>query len=236
MTCDATTTHANWGRTPMMAARKQSSVADTVATRPTRPLDALAVFIRRLRTTTLLAWASQGGSGRFDSDLSRCTLQFGESSHETGLTTMATAAGSPTDAMLTPALWLGADCEQVCAQAAKGWLRFDGSGGEQHLLAPIRVRPVFLHEPARSFDSVQRHRVEACTPDFGYELFGAVEVGGGEPLGVANRVGFRCWPSTRSYSAIARKGDRDDVVGCGFSEGSLYRCAGSVVHVATPDS
>ncbi len=91
--------------------------------------------------------------------------------------------------MLVTDLWLGADGEQVCAQAAKGWLRFDGSGREQHLFAARGVRPVLLHEPARSFDSVQRHRVEACLLDFVCELVGAVEVGGGEPLGVTNRVG-----------------------------------------------
>jgi hypothetical protein len=48
---------------------------------------------------------------------------------------------------------------------------------------------VLLHKPAWFFDPEQRHRVEACVPDFINELFGAVEVGGGEPLGIANRVG-----------------------------------------------
>src|SRR5665647_1560591 len=85
--------------------------------------------------------------------------------------------------------WLGADREQVCAQTDQRLLRLDGSRRQQHLFAPVRVRPVLLHEPARTFDSEQRHRVEACVPDFINELLGSVEVGGGEPLGVAGRVG-----------------------------------------------
>ena len=76
---------------------------------------------------------------------------------------------------------------------------------------------MLLHEAARSLYPIQRHRVEACTADFIDELLGAVEEGGGEPLGVANRVGV-------SVLAIDKVAFCDGAREGGLSHPSTIRC------------
>jgi hypothetical protein len=64
---------------------------------------------------------------------------------------------------------------------------------------------VLLHEPPRSLNFVQGDGIEACLLDFGRELLRAVEVCGGKPLRVANRVGVPVLATRPSRESSGRQ-------------------------------
>jgi len=73
-------------------------------------------------------------------------------------------------------------------------LRLDGARSEQDLLTPSRICPLLAQRPARALNPVQSQAGEASLLDLSGQAAGGVEVGGGEELRPADRVGVAVLP------------------------------------------
>src|SRR5215469_11546598 len=74
---------------------------------------------------------------------------------------------------------------QLCLNAARC---------EQDLLTPPRVGPFLAQRPARALDPVDGHPGEAGLLDLLGQAIGGVQVGGGEELRSADRIGVAMLP------------------------------------------
>src|SRR5215469_8057587 len=91
-------------------------------------------------------------------------------------------------------LWLGCGSDQMIAEADERGLCLNRARGGQDLVTPPRVGPFLAQRPARALDPVDGHTGEAGLLDLLGQAIGSVEVGGGEELRPADRIGVAMLP------------------------------------------
>src|SRR5215472_9614394 len=82
----------------------------------------------------------------------------------------------------SPVLWPGRGGDEVVAETDQARLGLGHPGGEQDLLAALRVGPLLPQRPARALDPVAGHAGEPGAFDLAGQPVRGVEVSGGEEL------------------------------------------------------
>src|ERR1039457_4373885 len=88
-----------------------------------------------------------------------------------------------------PLLRLGRSGNEMVAEAGPWGLWFGLACREQDVLAALRVGPFLAQWPARALDAIDGQASEASLGDLAGQAVRGMEVGGGEELGLAGRVG-----------------------------------------------
>src|SRR6516162_1884157 len=99
--------------------------------------------------------------------------------------TVSQSRDSVTTVLLPPCeagLRLDPGRDEVMAEADERGLGFGGPGGEQDLLAPVRVGPFPAQRPARALHPVDAYAAEASLLGLGQQAVRGVKVGRGEEL------------------------------------------------------